>query len=86
MYTLTPLPISNNHVYLIYISHVYICYRECDISELIVPVCHVMLKHRKGSGTGLSFLCTFLLLRLSGDRAFSVKLTKPYMVCISCIL
>lgn len=59
-----------------FVPHVF---RECDVTELLLPICYLMLSGRRdGSQTGLVYICTFLLLRLSGERTFSVSLNKQY--------
>ena len=53
--------------------------RHCDVTELLVPLCYFMLSGRKDhSRVGLMYLCTFTLLKLSGERNFAVALNKPY--------
>jgi len=52
---------------------------ECDVCRLVVPVCFLAHQGRKDpSRVGLVHICTFVLLKLSGERAFSVALNKPY--------
>lgn len=52
---------------------------RCDVTELLVPICYFLLDGRKDpSKVGLIYLCTFTLLKLSGERAFGVALNKPY--------
>jgi hypothetical protein len=51
----------------------------CDVNELVVPVCFFLLEGRKDPAKlGMLYLCTFVLLKLSGERSFSVALNKPY--------
>jgi len=53
--------------------------RHCDVTEILVPVCYFMLEGRRDpSKVGLMYLCTFTLLKLSGERNFGVSLNKPY--------
>jgi hypothetical protein len=55
--------------------------RQCDVTEILVPVCYFMLEGRKDpSKIGLMYLCTFILLKLSGERNFGVSLNKPYQL------
>lgn len=55
--------------------------RQCDITELLVPICYFMLEGRKDPAKiGLMYLCTFILLKLSGERNFGVSLNKPYQL------
>ena len=56
-------------------------YRSCDVFDLIVPISYFMLEGRKDPGKiGMLYLCTFTLLKLSGERNFGVQLNKPYQV------
>jgi hypothetical protein len=53
--------------------------KHCDVTEVLVPICYFMLEGRKSaSKVGLLYLCTFTLLKLSGERNFGVALNKPY--------
>ena len=55
--------------------------KHCDISEILVPICYYLLEGRKDpSKVGLMYLCTFTLLKLSGERNFGVALNKPYQL------
>ena len=55
--------------------------RHCDVTELLVPICYLMLDGRKDpSKVGLLYLCTFMLLKLSGERNFGVACNKPYLL------
>ncbi len=55
--------------------------KHCDITELLVPICYFMLEGRKDpSKVGLMYLCTFTLLKLSGERNFGVSLNKAYQL------
>ena len=52
---------------------------RCDVNQLVVPVCYFLLDGRSDpSKLGMVYLCTFVLLRLSGERNFSVALNMPY--------
>ena len=52
---------------------------ECDVTRLVVPVCFLMYQARKDPArVGLVHICTFVLLKLSGERAFCVALNKPF--------
>lgn len=54
---------------------------HCDVTEIFVPICYFMLEGRKDpSKVGLMYLCTFTLLKLSGERSFGVSLNKPYQL------
>jgi len=51
----------------------------CDITQLMVPTCFLMFEARNlVSKVGLVHICTFLLLKLSGERSFGVLLNKEY--------
>lgn len=57
--------------------------RHCDVTELLQPICYFMLEGRKDpSKVGLMYLCTFTLLKLSGERNFGVALNKPHQLTI----
>jgi hypothetical protein len=49
------------------------------MTELVVPICYFMLQNRKDlSKLGLVYLCTFTLLRLSGERNFGVSMNRAF--------
>lgn len=49
--------------------------------QIIVPVCYLLVENRKDvSKGGLIHICTFLLLKLSGERLFGVAINKPCSV------
>ena len=53
--------------------------RHCDVNELLRPVCYFLVEGRKSPNkVGVLYLCTFILLKLSGERNFGVALNKPY--------
>jgi hypothetical protein len=55
--------------------------KHCDVTEIFVPICYFMLEGRKDPAkVGLMYLCTFTLLKLSGERNFGVSLNKPYQL------
>jgi hypothetical protein len=55
--------------------------KHCDISEILVPICYYLLEGRKDpSKVGLIYLCTFTLLKLSGERNFGVSLNKAFQL------
>lgn len=55
--------------------------KHCDITEILIPICYFMLEGRKDpSKVGLMYLCTFTLLKLSGERSFGVALNKAYQM------
>jgi len=51
--------------------------KQCDVNELLVPICFFLLESRKDPAKlGLMYLCTFTLLKFSGERNFGVALNK----------
>ena len=55
--------------------------RNCNVTELLTPIAFFMLEGRKDpSKVGMIYLCTFTLLKLSGERNFGVQLNKPFEV------
>lgn len=55
--------------------------KHCDVTEILLPICYFMLQGRKDpSKVGLMYLCTFTLLKLSGERSFGVALNKSYQM------
>ena len=57
--------------------------RSCPVAELVVPMCFYMLEGRAHSTKlGVIYMCTFILLRLSGERPFAVALNEPFEVRI----
>lgn len=58
---------------------------QCDVTEAVVPICFLMFEARKDPGQiGLVHICTFILLKLSGERSFGVALNKPYGTRLPC--
>jgi len=52
---------------------------KCNVNKLIVPICFLMYKSRRDPAQiGLVHICTFVLLKLSGERSFGVSLNKPF--------
>mmetsp|Transcript_24944 Transcript_24944/g.36879 ORF Transcript_24944/g.36879 Transcript_24944/m.36879 type:complete len:782 (-) Transcript_24944:138-2483(-) len=52
---------------------------KCNVNELIVPICFLMYQSRRDPAQiGLVHICTFVLLKLSGERSFGVALNKPF--------
>ena len=52
---------------------------KCNINEIIVPICFLMYKSRRDPAQiGLVHICTFVLLKLSGERSLGVSLNKPF--------
>lgn len=55
--------------------------KHCDVTEILLPICYFMLQGRKDPAkVGLMYLCTFTLLKLSGERSFGVALNKAYQM------
>lgn len=55
--------------------------KQCDVTEILLPICYFMLDARKDPAkVGLMYLCTFTLLKLSGERSFGVTLNKAYQM------
>ena len=60
---------------------------RCDVCEIVVPLCYLMLVSRKESAQiGLVHICTFILLKLSGERSFGVSLNRPFRTKLPCDL
>eukprot|EP00569_Conticribra_weissflogii_P012647 CAMPEP_0171376594 /NCGR_PEP_ID=MMETSP0879-20121228/19043_1 /TAXON_ID=67004 /ORGANISM="Thalassiosira weissflogii, Strain CCMP1336" /LENGTH=892 /DNA_ID=CAMNT_0011886475 /DNA_START=25 /DNA_END=2703 /DNA_ORIENTATION=+ len=60
---------------------------RCDVCELVVPLCYLMYTSRKDSAqVGLVHICTFILLKLSGERSFGVSLNRPFRTKLPCDL
>jgi len=52
---------------------------KCNVNELVVPICYLMYKSRRDPAQiGLVHICTFVLLKLSGERSFGVSLNKSF--------
>lgn len=60
---------------------------QCDSNEIVVPICYLMYQSRKDpTQIGLVHICTFVLLKLSGERSFGVNLNKPFNIKLPCDL
>ena len=60
---------------------------RCDVCELVTPLCYLMYVSRRDSAqVGLIHICTFILLKLSGERSFGVGLNRPYRTKLPCDL
>ncbi len=60
---------------------------RCDVCELVTPICYLMYVSRRDSAqVGLIHICTFILLKLSGERSFGVSLNRPYRTKLPCHL
>jgi len=58
---------------------------QCDVTEIVTPICYLMYQARKDPPQiGLVHICTFVLLKLSGERSFGVSLNKPFGVKLPC--
>jgi Dyggve-Melchior-Clausen syndrome protein len=52
---------------------------KCDINEIIVSICFLMYRSRRDPAQiGLVHICTFVLLKLSGERSFGVSLNRAF--------
>ena len=61
-----------------FMNHI-LTHKNCNINELVVPICYLMYKARRDPAQiGLVHICTFCLLKLSGERSFGVSLNKPF--------
>ena len=68
----------------LFMSHIL---TNCDITKIVVPICYILYQSRKDpTRIGLVHICTFLLLKLSGERSFAVSLNKPYTTRLPCDL
>ena len=57
--------------------------KHCNVTELVVPICYFMTEGRKDPAkVGMMYLCTFILLKLSGERSFGVAQNQPYQVSL----
>ena len=61
----------------LFLTHVL---TRCDVTEIVIPICFLMHQSRNDpSRVGLEHVCTFILLRLSGERSFGVCVgSKPF--------
>lgn len=68
----------------LFLSHIL---TRCNVNELIVPICFLMYQSRRDPAQiGLVHICTFVLLKLSGERSFGVSLNKPFTQKLPCDL
>ena len=59
-----------------FINHIL---TKCDINDVLVPICFLMYRSRRDPAhIGLVHICTFVLLKLSGERSFGVSLNRPF--------
>jgi hypothetical protein len=59
-----------------FITHIL---TQCDINDMLVPICFLMYRSRRDPAhIGLVHICTFVLLKLSGERSFGVSLNRPF--------
>lgn len=60
---------------------------QCDVNEIVVPICYLMYQSRRDPAQiGLVHICTFVLLKLSGERSFGVNLNKSFNTRLPCDL
>ena len=60
---------------------------QMDVNEIVVPMCYLMfISRRDPARIGLVHICTFILLKLSGERSFGVNVNKPFTVKLPCDL
>jgi hypothetical protein len=60
----------------LFLNHVLL---RCNVNDVLVPICFLMYKSRRDPAQiGLVHICTFVLLKLSGERSFGVVLNKKY--------
>jgi hypothetical protein len=60
---------------------------QCNVNELIIPICYLMYQSRRDPAQiGLVHICTFVLLKLSGERSFGVALGQPFTTKLPCDL
>ena len=53
--------------------------KDCDVNDLVVPICYLMYEARLDANrVGLVHICTFILLKLSGEREFGVQVRLPH--------
>ena len=60
--------------------------KHCDVSrQLVVPLCYLLFEARRDPArVGLVHICTFILLKLSGERNFCVQLNRPFDTVLPC--
>jgi hypothetical protein len=59
-----------------FMSHIL---TKCDVNDILVPICFLMYRSRRDPAhIGLVHICTFVLLKLSGERSFGVSLNRPF--------
>jgi len=62
-----------------FLKHLLSTSNKCDVNDLVVSICYLMFEARSDtSRSGLVHICTFLLLKLSGERAFGVAANNPF--------
>ena len=60
---------------------------QCDVNDVVTPICYLMYESRKDPARiGLVHICTFVVLKLSGERSFGVNLNKPFTSRLPCDL
>ncbi|XP_065181494.1 protein HID1-like [Sycon ciliatum] len=59
----------------------YFVLKSSDVLDMLVPILYHLNDSRSdASRVGLMHICVFILLLLSGERNFGVRLNKPYQV------
>jgi Dyggve-Melchior-Clausen syndrome protein len=59
-----------------FMSHIL---NRCDVNGILVPICFLMNRSRRDPAhIGLVHICTFVLLKLSGERSFGVSLNRAF--------
>jgi len=60
----------------LFASHILL---RCNVNEIVVPICFLMYRSRRDPAQiGLVHICTFILLKFSGERSFGVSLNKAF--------
>jgi hypothetical protein len=60
---------------------------QCNVNEIVTPICYLMYQSRRDPAQiGLVHICTFVLLKLSGERSFGVALGQPFTTKLPCDL
>jgi hypothetical protein len=61
--------------------------KSCPLVDLVVPICFYMLEGRAHTAKlGIIYMCTFILLKFSGERQFSIALNEAFEVIILLLL
>lgn len=58
----------------------YFVLKSSEVLDILVPILYFLVDSREDSSKiGLMHICVFILLLLSGERNFGVRLNKPYV-------